>query len=310
MIAILDNALPIFMMMILGKIIKSYWLTSDEFWRGIEKLSYFLLFPCALFNYIVNADLNSNDTLHVVLILMCSSAILGVLLLLYRKNQNIDGKIFTSVFQGSIRYNNYMFFGLGGALYKDAGLSIIAIIALYMIVFTNIASILSFNAFVKKEEDSDYFSKLISLIKKFTLNPMIFTSILALIFNKFDIKIGTSLNKLLINLSSSALTMGIITVGSGLQFSLQNTDQFKPIFIATLSKLFILPLITYGLLFFASIQGLPREIALLYSSLPCATTSYILSKQLGGDSELMATIITFTTIFSVLSLSFLMYILV
>jgi len=310
MVAIFDNILPIFMLMMIGKLIKVYWLKSDEFWRGVENLSYFLLFPCALFNYIASADLNSKEIISVVGILICASCILIAGLVVYQKRYNVDGKTFTSIFQGSIRYNNYLFFGIGGSLYEQSTLSLISIVGLYLIVFTNVASILAFNIFLKADDDSDYFDTLISLIKKFTLNPMIFASIAALIFNKMELKFGVSISKLLNNLSSSALTMGIITVGSGLTFAMQDIKQFKPILITTISKLIILPILTYIMLSAFRIEGVPREIGLLYSALPCATTSYILSKQLGGDSELMASIVTFTTIFSILSLSFLMYILV
>jgi predicted permease len=59
---------------------------------------------------------------------------------------------------------------------------------------------------------------------------MIFASIAALIFNKMEMKFGVSISKLLSNLSNSALTMGIITVGSGLTFAIGNKEQFKPIF--------------------------------------------------------------------------------
>jgi malonate transporter len=309
MLDVWNSILPIFMTLMLGKIIKTYWLTSDEFWRGTEKLSYFLLFPCALFNYIVDANLNSNELRHLIIILITSSSLLIIGLLVYQNKCNVDGKIFTSIFQGSIRYNNYIFFGVGGALYKDYGLSIIAIVALYMIVFTNVSTIITFNTFLEKDKDSDYLQKLITLIKKFTLNPMIFASTAALIFNTFEITIGVSLKKLISNLSGAALTMGIITVGSGLQFSIKHRAHLKTIIIATVNKLLVLPIITFLLLSAFNIVGMPREIGLLYSGLPCATTSYILSKQLGGDSELMASIITFTTMFSIISLSFLMYIL-
>jgi malonate transporter len=308
MISIFDSILPIFLAMIIGKIIKTYWLTSDEFWRGTEKLSYFLLLPCALFNYIVDADLSSREVINVAGILILATGILASALLIYKKRSAVKGPIFTSIFQGSLRYNNYIFFGIGGALYAEAGLRIVAIIALYMIVFTNVISILAFNMYLNNNKNGDYFERLLALLKKFTLNPMIFASILALIFNKFDIQIGVSLKKLLQNMANSALTMGIITVGSGLKFTI-NADNLRAISITTLNKLIMLPLITFVLLSAFEVTATTKSIAMLYSGLPCATTSYVLSKQLGGDSELMASIITFTTFFSVLTLSFLMYIL-
>jgi len=49
--------------------------------------------------------------------------------------------------------------------------------------------------------------------------------------------------------------------------------------------------------------------AILYSALPCASTSYMLSKQLGGDADSMARIITATTVLSLLFLPLVVYIL-
>jgi predicted permease len=310
MINIFDTILPIFLLLTIGKIMKTYWLTSSEFWRGMEKFSYFILFPSAIFNYIVHADLNSRQVLGVVSILILASSIVLCGLWLYKKHYAINGKVFTSMVQGSIRYNNYMFFGIGSMLYKDEGLSMMAIVALYLIVFTNVVSILAFNIFVEKDSEGDYFENMVALIKKFTLNPMICASLLALTFNQCEIKIGASLTNLLKNLSSSALSVGIITVGSGLVLSFRTKEQLNSIVVSATSKLFVLPIITYLLLTMFKIDGMLKEIALLHSCMPCATTSYVLSKQLNGDYELMASIITVTTIFSVLSLSILMYILV
>jgi predicted permease len=247
MLNIFDSILPIFLVMIIGKIIKTYWLTSDEFWRGTEKLSYFLLFPCALFNYIVEADLNSYLVINVVGLLIFATAILASILIIYKQRAKINGKVFTSIFQGSLRYNNYIFFGVGGALYGEVGLSIIAIVALYMIVFTNVISILAFNMYLDSNKSGDYFERLFALLKKFTLNPMIFASLLALLFNKLDIQIGISLKKLLQNLANAALTMGIITVGSGLKLFV-NIDNLRPMLITVVNKLLILPFITFMLL--------------------------------------------------------------
>jgi malonate transporter and related proteins len=58
-----------------------------------------------------------------------------------------------------------------------------------------------------------------------------------------------------------------------------------------------------------AITGVAKSVGILFSCLPCASSAYILSRQLGGDPETMSSIITFTTIFSVLSLSILVYIL-
>ncbi|AVP87884.1 putative permease [Candidatus Phycorickettsia trachydisci] len=308
MLTVFDTIFPIFVIMMIGKLTKTYWLSAEEFWRGMESMSYFLLFPCALFNYIVSADLSSSDILHVIYVLMMATTLLVTGLAIYQKQYAIEGAAFTSIMQGSIRYNNYIFFGVTSTLFQNKGLAIASVIALYMIVFTNIISILTCNVCLdRKKIQEDYLSNMASLIKKLTLNPMIFSSILALICNKFEVKIDKTMQSILDSLASAALTMGIITVGSGLRFHVADFDKLKLIFVTSVNKLLIFPILTILLLSFYRIDGLPKLVGLIYSGVPCATTSYILAKQLGGDAELMASIITFTTVLSVLTLSFLIY---
>ncbi len=69
----------------------------------------------------------------------------------------------------------------------------------------------------------------------------------------------------------------------------------------------ILPIITYIILTLLGVSGTPKAVGMLYSGLPCASTAYILAKQLGGDTDLMASIITVTTVISVFTLSIILY---
>ena len=50
------------------------------------------------------------------------------------------------------------------------------------------------------------------------------------------------------------------------------------------------------------LDGVSRDVALLFAALPTATSAYILARQLGGDAELMAALITGQTLLAMLSL--------
>ena len=112
----------------------------------------------------------------------------------------------------------------------------------------------------------------------------------------------------MISLADSALAIGMLNVGAGLKFVAYRQHLRQIIFTSSI-KLMLLPIVTVIILFLMSVDEMERSVGILYSCMPCASTAYALSRQLGGDSELMASIITFTTIFSVVSLSILMYIL-
>jgi malonate transporter len=308
---IIASVLPIFIITLLGKVIRSYWLKSDEFWRGLETLSYFLLFPVVLFNYIAEADLSSIHLIRLVFALMIATTAVSGGLVVLQKRFNIDGKVFTSIFQGSIRYNSYIFFALGDALYGKEGMVIVAVIAAYMIIFTNFLSVLAFSVYSPMNEEEklkNNVSQWSIFVKNLTINPLIIASIVGFFFNYLDIDITLSFQRTLQTLSNAALAMGILCVGSGLKFYLSGLNNLA-ITVSCLAKLIVLPTITFIIFKLMGISGLPHSVGLLYSSLPTATNSYLLSKQLGGDSESMSAIITFSILLSVLSLAVLTYIL-
>lgn len=302
------GALPIFLITLLGSLIKRKWLTSEEFWRGLEKLSYFILFPAVLFNYIHKADLTSNDLIRLVFALTIATVSVTVLLVIYRRKIPVDSVKFTSIFQGAIRYNSYIFFGLGGSLFGSEGLAVIAVISSYMIIFTNVISVMVFAYYIPRQEQINSRQNFTFTCKMILSNPLIIASVVGFIFNYGGFELNIGIKKTIAALSESALAIGMLNVGAGLKFNLC-MDDVRHSMIASFFKLVIFPIITAFILSLMSITGIDKSIGLLYSCLPCASTAYVLSRQLGGDPDLMASIITFTTIFSVFSISFLMYLL-
>lgn len=303
------SILPIFIITMLGSGIRRYWLTADEFWKGLEKLSYYLLFPSVLFNYIANAELSTGSHTSIVIGLIISTLIVSGGLVMYQRNNEIDSAEFTSIFQGSTRYNNYIFFALGSSLYGDKGLAIVSVIAAYMIIFTNVLAVIAMHSYIKHEKELSFSDSIVVFLRNFASNPLIIASIAGFIFNYGNIEINIGIQKALQSLSDSALAIGLINVGAGLRFKIDQADLEKVI-VTSGVKLLILPIVTAIILLFSMVDGLPRSVAILYSALPCSSSSFILAKQLGGDPDLMASIITVTTILSVITISLVLFLVV
>jgi len=74
-------------------------------------------------------------------------------------------------------------------------------------------------------------------------------------------------------------------------------------------NLLILPVIVFwhflynlALALLLGLDPVTRDVALLFAALPTATSAYILARQLGGDAELMAALITGQTLLAMASL--------
>ena len=302
------SVLPIFLIAFLGSILRRKWLKSDEFWRGLEKLSYYILFPAVLFEHVSQIDLSSRELYRLILALLISTSIISVALVFYQMRKGYDKVQFTSVFQGSTRYNNYIFFALGAALFGESGLTIVASVSPYMIIFTNITTVMAFAHYVPTESTSSSSQNLYLMTKSVFTNPLIIASIFGILCNLYQINLNEGIINTIKNIADSALTIGILIVGASLRFKI-SSDHFQQIIFTSVVKLLAMPVVTFIVLWLMAITDNARAVGILFSCLPCASTSYIMSRQLGGDPETMSSIITFTTIFSIVTLSILVYIL-
>lgn len=309
MYSVFCNVLPIVLIALIGSFIRKKWLISDEFWRGLEKLSFYILFPAVLFGSTYRLELAATQFFRLVIALVISNLIISGLAIYHQTKENYDKAQFTSLFQGATRYNNYIFFALSSALFGENGLSVVASISPYMIVLTNVTAIMCFVYYLPPESGGASKRQSMTLMAKSIItNPFVIASLVGFAFNYFKIELNMGIEKTIDSIANSALAIGILIVGASLKFKI-NPDHMKIIISASFIKLIITPIITFIILWIMSISGIAKSVGILFSCLPCASSAYILSRQLGGDPETMSSIITSTTIFSILSLSILVYIL-
>lgn len=301
------SVLPIFLIALLGSLIRRKWITSDEFWRGLEKLSFYLLFPALLIQHISRADFSSGEFISLTVTLLISTSLVAVFLVIYQIKTGYNNVEFSSIFLGSIRYNNYIFFALADALFGDNGLTIVSTISPYTVVLTNTVSVIVFAHYMPKDlQSTSHKSGFYVALKSVIMNPLIIASIIGFLMNYFQIELNYGIKNTITSLADASLTVGIIVVGAGLKFRI-NPEHFRQVLMTSSIKLILMPIVTFIILQISSIGGAAKSIGILYSCLPSSSSSYILSRQLGGNPETISAIITFTTVFSVLSLSILVY---
>lgn len=305
---VFSDVLPIFLIALLGSVIRRKWLKSDEFWRGLEKLSFYILFPTVLFKHSATVDFASLEMIKLTVALIASNLIVSGLLIFYQYKYDYNKVQFTSVFQGATRYNNYIFFSVGFALFGEKGLNVISSISPYLLTLTNITAITAFYYYIPSGGEASKKRGVTLLFKSIIMNPFILASFTGFAFNYFNLTLNSGIANTIETIADSAFAIGMLIVGASIKLKI-DPKHFNQILATSGVKLIITPLITFIIIWLMSISGTARSVGILFSCLPCASSSYILSRQLGGDPETMSSIITFTTIFSILSLSLLVYIL-
>ena len=289
---IFSALIPVFALILIGYFFKRIKFPSHEFWPQADKLTYYVLMPALLIFKLSNASLEAQNSFGFILSALLAIFFTMIVLMIVNKIKPSNPAAFTSVVQGGIRFNTYVFLAISGSILGDTGLVLSAIILTFAIPFINILCVTIF-ALYSDNSKLDFMYLIKSIIK----NPLIIGCVVGGAINFFAIPIHVSLGNLLEILSKAALPLGLLSIGYALVLKDLKSAK-KDMFISCLAKFIILPLFIY---FFGKMFGLDDimiSILVLFSVLPTAPSSFILARQLGGDISLMTSIITVQTLAS------------
>lgn len=117
---ILAALVPIFALIALGHLLRRLDFPGDGFWPQLERLVYYVLFPALLVQKLATAPVDGSRILPVAAAVLMLAA-MTVLVLALRWALPVDGPGFTSVYQGSIRFNTYLGVATALAVYGAPG---------------------------------------------------------------------------------------------------------------------------------------------------------------------------------------------
>ncbi|PKR49439.1 AEC family transporter [Thalassospira povalilytica] len=287
---------PIFAAILVGAALKRYLITGSDIWAGIDRLTYYLLLPSLLIVEIYRADFSSGNAGTAVGVTLAATLGLSAALLILRPLITRDTPLFTSIFQGSVRYNSYVLLAVADALYGAEGLALAIVFVAVMVIATNMLGVVVLSAF------SGGKSSLSRIINGIVKNPIIIAAGAGAILNVSNIHVPLPIENTAALFKTAALPLSLLSVGAGLKFIL-NKKAIWAITLATTIKLAILPLITGICLHLAGVDGMVLAMGVFYAGMPCAGNAYILARQLNGDPDAMASIITLETLLSAFSVA-------
>lgn len=284
---------PIFALILLGYALKRAQFPDDTFWPAAERLIYFVFFPALLVRTLALADLAALAVLDFVGVIAAGFALLSGLLFALRPWLKMSAATFSSVYQGSIRFNTYVGLAAAGALFGTPGLTAAALAIAILVPLGNALSIL-----VLSHSSGATGTRLVRMLLH---NPLILACLLGVVLNVSGLGLPLGTGRVLAILADAALPLGLLAVGAGLQLVL-TLDQQRALWLTVVCKLLLLPLLTVGLTWGFGVTGVEQAVLILFAALPAAPSAYIMARQLGGDAPLMATILTVETGLAMLTL--------
>lgn len=289
---IFSSLIPIFSLIVMGYLFKKISFPSNDFWPMADKLTYYILMPALLIFTLSKAKLDSNSV-DLVLVSIFAIFLTMFFLIIFNKISPTLNNSFTSVVQGGIRFNTYVFLALSSSLFGEKGLIFSVIIITFAIPILNIFCITIFAIYSENSKIS--FSYILKSIFK---NPLIISCIIGAMINISTIQIPVSIENLLKILSGAALPLGLISIGYNLVIKEINSGK-KDIILSSFAKFLLLPFFIYFIGKMFELEEVMISVLVLFAIMPTAPTSFILARQLNGNLSLMTSIITVQTILAV-----------
>lgn len=293
MLPVILAIVPVFLLIAIGTAMKRGNFPGDAFWPLADKTTYFVFFPALLIHNLSTAELGDLDPTGMLGALLAALLLQGLLVYLLRPLAGVDGAGFTSVFQGAVRFNTFVGLGAVAALEGGGGITLFAVAIALAIPVINVMCVLTLARYGSHGKGTGLKDQALFLTK----NPLIIACLVGIALNLLDLPPPPGIAPVFKMLGSMAAPMGLLTVGAGLQWHAAR-DGSRPIAVASVLKLLVYPVVLYGFSRLWGLGPLETKILVLWGTMPTASASYILARQMGGDAPLAAAIVTITTLLS------------
>jgi predicted permease len=291
--------LPVFLLIALGFVLKRSLIRPETQWHGLERLTYYVLFPVLLVQTLVKADLGKVPVAGVGGALLLSALAMSLLCLALRPllaRWSIDGPAFTSIFQGAIRWQTYVALAVSGNLFGDSGLALASVAMVAIIPLVNVLSVTVLAHYAAPAKQSVQ-----TIVLTVVRNPLIWACAIGLALNVAHLPLPRLWHEVADALGRSSLAIGLLVTGAGLHLE----GLFRPSLAATIAvvlKLILMPALAVALAIGFGVSGANLAIVAACSAVPASSSAYVLARQMGGDAPLLAQIITLQTILAAITM--------
>jgi len=198
----------------------------------------------------------------------------------------------SSLVQGIFRSNNLMLgIPIITALCSDENLGLMTMVIAVVVPLYNSLGVVTLEVFSGQKLSIK--TILLNIIK----SPFVVASILGIIALVTGLKLPGIIEKPIADLSGVAIPLALILLGGYIDFSAVK-GSVRNIVIGVAGRLVVIPALFIGLAILLGFRG--AELITLMGTIaaPTATASFIMAQQMGGDADLAAHLVVFSTLFS------------
>lgn len=296
---------PLFILMLVGYVIKRVNIAKKKDFDMVNKLVFKVFLPVLLFYNIYTT--NTVDTFDIKIV---SFLVIGVLLTFVlgyfiTKVITKENSKRASMLQGYFR-SNFAILGIP-LINSICGNNVTGLTYLMVAVVVPLFNILAVFCFEVFNTNDDKLN-IKSLLKGVVTNPLIIGCAIGLVFFAFRIKLPYVLEKSVSDISKIATPLSIVAIGGSFTFG-SIKGCVKEVVVTVVARLVIVPLIAVVTAVAFGFRGEALACLLIAYGAPIAISSFAMSQQMGGDEDISANAVVFSSMFCIVTMFFWIYIL-
>lgn len=300
----INATLPIFLLIILGKILYKINVIDEHFTKVADRYVFTVALPVLVFKDLTENDIRENFDISYVLFcfcvtLFCIVAIWG-LTELFMKKDSQKGAFIQASYRSSaailgLAFIDNMYHGAG-----MAPLMIIGAVPLYNIFAVVILTL--------KGDNGDQKPDMRTTLKNVFTNPILLAILIALPFAFPGIHFPSFISKPINSIAGTATPLALISIGATFEGH-KAIKKIKPAILAAFIKLILLAALFLPFAIYLGYRNQELMAILIMLGSPSTVSCYIMAKNTGNDHILTSSIIVLTTLLSSVTLTAWIYIL-
>ena len=282
--------LPDFALIALGYLICRHTPLDRPVWDGAERLVYYLLVPCLLFQSIVKNPIRVADIASLGGI---GLAIVGTgIALAYalRRLPGVDPMTHASGAQTAFRFNSYVALALAERLAGAPGVAWQALLMAVCVPVCNVAAVWP----LARQGGQGY-------LKELAKNPLIVATLAGLVCNLAGLQLPSLASVTLSRIGAAALPLGLMAVGAGLHFGALRESPGLAAGLMAIRHL-ALPAVGIALAILLQLPPAQQTVIVAFAAMPTASSAYVLATRMGGNGAYVAGLVTVSTGLAMLGL--------
>ena len=292
---------PIFLVMVIGYILKQIGMLNDNFVTVANKFNFKVTLPFMLFRDISGVDIRAVFDLKYVLFCAIVSTICFWLIWggvkLFVKDKTIRGAFVQSSFRSSAAVMGLAFIQNMYGSSAMGPLMIVGAVPLY-----NIFSVIVLTFEAQTDEAINGREKVKEACINIAKNPIILGILTGLIAALLRLDFPVIMDKTINNVAQMATPLALITIGAGFE-GRKALAKIRPTIAASMIKLVIQPLIFLPVAAWMGFTGEKMIAILIMLASPTTPSCYIMAKSMKNDGVLTASVIVTTTLLAAFTLT-------